>query len=344
MDLSHSRHYFFLGLLIIVFALNFWVFLPFVGAFIFAATFSVLFKPWYNFIFKYMKGYPSLAAIFTMLAVFLAIIIPLLAFGSLVFSESQILYAKLASEDSPELLGKISENLRNYFPVLGDVKSVFSVFGEYAKSAAEYLVTHLGGFFSRAASLALNIFITFLAFYFFLRDGERFRALVVQLSPLSDSDDYLIMTQLEKVVNSVIKGALLVALIQGVMAGVGYLIFGVPNPALWGAMTAITALVPGIGTAVVIAPASLYLFLVGQSGAGIGLLIWGFVIVGLADNLIKPKFIAAEVGIHPFLILLSVVGGLITFGVYGFLLAPLLLSFLFALIDLYKRGVAPHAH
>ncbi len=344
MDLSHSRHYFFLGLLVLIFALNIWVFLPFIGAFIFAATFSVLFKPWYNFIFGYMKEYPGIAAVLTMLSVFLAIIIPLLAFGVLVFGESQVLYANLIAGDFPNFLEGAAETLRGYAPALGDVTSIFAALNEYAKSAIEYLVTNLGGFFSRAATLALNLFITFLAFYFFLKDGDRFRALVTQLSPLSDSDDYLIMAQLEKVVNSVIKGSLLVALIQGIMAGIGYLIFGVPNPALWGATTAITALVPGVGTAVVIAPAALYLFLAGKSGAGIGLLIWGFVIVGLADNLIKPKFIAAEVGIHPFLILLSVVGGLITFGVYGFLLAPLLLSFLFALIDLYKRGIAPHAH
>jgi predicted PurR-regulated permease PerM len=345
MDIPHSRHYFFLALLVAIGLLNALVFYPFLGALIFAATFTVMFRGWHEKFLSVFPTLPSLAAMLTIISISLAIIAPLFFFGILIFNEAQDVYirATLGSDFAQEFNDALGGLVERY-PLLQGIAGLANNFDEYLRAAASYLVNNLGAVFSGVATVTLAFFITLVALFFFLKDGELLRKSIIQLSPLQDGDDALIMGHLERVINSVIKGSLLIALIQGIFAGVGYLIFGVPNAALWGAATTLTALIPGIGTAVVIVPAMGYLFLIGKSSAAIGLLIWGVLVVGLIDNIFKPQLIASGAGIHPFLILLSVLGGLTVFGIYGFLLGPILLSFLSALIDLWKRGMAPHVH
>lgn len=345
MDISHSRHYFFLGLLFVILGLNAVVFSPFVGTLIFAATFAVLTNPWHKKILSVMPKWPGLAAFFTIILVFFAIITPFIVMGALIFNQAQGLYLDLINnpEGNSALHGMV-DFLSARLPFFVDSLSLLKSISVYAEQGIGYVIGHLGSVFSGVATVGLNIFISLAALFFFLRDGEHFRRALLNLSPLHDADDVTILNHLDRVINSVIKGALLVAVIQGVLAGLGYFIFGVTAPALWGAATAVTALIPGIGTAVIFVPAVLYLYVAGHGSAALGLLIWGVIIVGGIDNILKPQLISNAVGIHPFLILLSVLGGLSIFGIYGFLLGPLLLGLMFALFDLYKKGVAPHIH
>jgi predicted PurR-regulated permease PerM len=110
----------------------------------------------------------------------------------------------------------------------------------------------------------------------------------------------------------------------------------VPSALLWGGVTVIAALVPGVGTSLVIIPGVLYLFFTGDTTHAVGLLFWGVACVGLIDNILGPKLIEKNINIHPLLILLSVLGGIAFFGVIGFILGPIVLSFLFTLFQIYK--------
>ena len=101
-------------------------------------------------------------------------------------------------------------------------------------------------------------------------------------------------------------------------------------------MTAITALVPGVGTALVITPAIIFLFLTGNTFGGVGLLVWGFTAVGLIDNFLGPKIVGRGMQLHPLAVFLAVLGGLAFFGPLGFLLGPLVMSVCVALVDMYS--------
>ncbi len=343
MEHKQIQHYFFLALLIIVFVANAAIFSPYAGALIFGVTFAVLFRPLYNLFLGVTPRYPSLAAGATMLTIFFALLVPLAALIFMVFQGAQDIYARLVvSPDSFEIVDAISDFFGGQFPLLGELKIFLANFSDYLRVVAGYILKNVGAIFSGAAGMALQMFIALLTVFFVLRDGPHFKKALVRLSPLSDANDDAILVQLERVISAVVKGAVLMAVLQGIAAGLGYLIFSVPHPAFLGGITALTALIPGIGTAIVILPAALFLIFSGKVAAGVGLMIWGFVVVGLLDNFLRPKFIASEVGIHPFLILLAALGGLSIFGVYGFLLGPLAVSLLFALFDLYKKGIAPH--
>ena len=125
------------------------------------------------------------------------------------------------------------------------------------------------------------------------------------------------------------------AVTQGLLAGIGFTIFGVPNAALWGFITVIAALVPILGTSIVLTPIIIYLFAFDTLFSAIGLLAWGMLAVGLIDNFLGPKLMQRKIRIHSFLILLSVLGGLSLFGPIGFLIGPLFLALLSTLLDIY---------
>ena len=184
--------------------------------------------------------------------------------------------------------------------------------------------------------LFFNLFICFIAFYYFLKDGKELVKAIVSLSPLPDKNDYEILDKLEGAIVSVVRGSLVIAVIQGTLAWLGLLIFGVPNSVLLGSAAAITSLIPGAGTALIMVPSIIYLFLTGPIGNAAGLLVWQVIVVGLIDNMLSPMLIRRGMKVHPLFILLSVFGGLIFFGPIGFLLGPVVLSLLFAMIEIYK--------
>ncbi len=181
----------------------------------------------------------------------------------------------------------------------------------------------------------MSFFLFLFTFYYLLKDAQKLKRISLAASPLSGEENEAILNKLELAINSVVRGNLAIALIQGILASIGLTIFGVPNPVLWGMVAAITSLIPTVGTSLVILPAILYLFLNNQIFQAAGLAIWGMVVVGLIDNFLGPKLVGRGMKLHPLLVLLSVLGGAVLFGPIGFLLGPLVLSLFFALFNIY---------
>ena len=136
--------------------------------------------------------------------------------------------------------------------------------------------------------------------------------------------------------NSIFVGSLVVGILQGVSTGLAFAAFGIPAPALWGTVAAIASLVPGFGTSLIILPGVAYLMFAGQYVYAAGLLVWGYAAILLLDHTLGPILVNKGVHVHPFLVLMSVLGGLVTFGFVGLFLGPLILVFLFTLLDIYK--------
>jgi predicted PurR-regulated permease PerM len=149
-------------------------------------------------------------------------------------------------------------------------------------------------------------------------------------------DDSHIFIKLEQAVKSIFVGSMSVAILQGISIGLSFNIFGVPNPALWGSIAAIAALIPGIGTSLVLVPGILYLFITGNTGPAIGQAIWGITAIIVIDNMLGSYLVNRGIKIHQFVILLSVLGGIVFFGPIGFVLGPLVLAFLFSLLEIYR--------
>jgi predicted PurR-regulated permease PerM len=231
----------------------------------------------------------------------------------------------------------LSNTLFNAFPAYSfDSLNVT----EYLKSALVWIFGNLDTIFKGFASVAAYVFVFLISMFYFLRDGMKMKKRFVAWSPLIDEQDEQITATLKRAVRSVFAGTVAVSIIQGILTGFGFWIFGIPAPAVWGSAAAVAAMVPGLGTSLVLVPGVIYLFVSGNTANGIGLLIWGVFAVGLIDNLLGPYLMNRGINIHSFLILISVLGGLVTFGVVGFLLGPLILAFLVALLDIYRSSFA----
>jgi predicted PurR-regulated permease PerM len=189
---------------------------------------------------------------------------------------------------------------------------------------------------SSAAGFFFSVFLMFFSLYYFLRDGDKIRLFANKILPLSENKENILVKKLSLAIAGVVKGSFLVALIQGAVATVGFYIFQVPNPLLWGSFTVLAALVPNVGTSLSLIPAVLYLFMMDRTGAGIGMAIWGAFAVGLIDNVVSPKLIGAQAKLHPVLVLFSILGGLQLFGFLGFLIGPIIMSMFVVLIEVYS--------
>lgn len=317
-----------------------WLFLPFLAPILLAAVLAIVFYPAHKQVMRVMPMWPSLAAFVSTVLILVLILIPLVFFGWLVVEESAGVYQSLVSNGNglhvlPSALSNTDDFLGRLFSVSDFHLRDYVTAEKIVLSVLTWVQTHVGELFTRAIEYVLGAFILVMALFSLLRDGPKFVEGVVKISPLRDTFDRKIIDRVGIAVNSVIMGEVVIALLQGILLGIGFWVFGVPNAAIWGFVTAIAAFIPTVGTGIVMVPGVLYVFaLVGWIPAA-GLLAWGAILVGLVDNLLRPIVIERGMHIHPFLILISVLGGIHVFGPIGFIAGPVMLGFFFALLDIY---------
>lgn len=344
MNVMRLQPYFLLALLGGAVVLAFFILKPFLAPLVLAAVCAAVFYPVYTLILKKIGSKrTSIAALLTVLLSATLVLVPLGFLSVSIAREAEQLYLSLADGSGKAYLNSAlvyaDQLLQSYAPGSQGVADTISTnIDSYAKSGLTWLIGYLGSVFSSVAVLLLKLFIFFIALYYLLRDGVALKRKLIQLSPLADIDDKTIVDRLSRSVNSTVKGTLTIAMIQGVLTAIGFMVCGVPNAVLWGSVAAIAALIPGFGTALVLVPAIFFLFISGHPFAGAGLLVWGVLAVGLIDNLLGPKLIGHGSGLHPLLVLLSVLGGISFFGPLGIFLGPLTLSFLFAVISIYTES------
>jgi len=308
---------------------------PFLAALVMAAIFAFIFQPVYRRFMSLTRNRSGISALMSTATAIILVILPIIFLGTLILKESSDLYHDLAGGDRSGLIS-VAEGILEQARATITIPETFKVdFNQYIRQGLEVLVRNLGVIFSSFAGMLINSVVFLIAFYFFLKDGGKLKDYLVTLSPLDDKDDEFIVSKLRLAISATIKGSLTIGLIQGTLTGIGFAIFGVPNPVLWGSVAAVAALIPGVGTSLVLIPGIIYMFLTGNLFGGFGLLVWGLLAVGLIDNLLGPKLIGNGMQLHPLAVFLSVLGGLAFFGPMGFILGPMAMSVAMALIDIY---------
>lgn len=335
MPYSKSTYYFLIASILASILLVYFIVEPFLIPLILAAVFAYLFQPIYSKFLSWTKNRKSISALFSTLVALIILILPITFLGGMILKEAAELFQTITKGEEGGFLLAVQgflASIQSSLPVLSGFEFNFS---QYMEQGLSTLVQNLGSIFSSFAKMLLSSFVFLISFYFFLKDGKNLKDYLVKLSPLNDRDDEFIVGKLRLAVAAAVKGNLTIGLIQGFLTGIGLAIFGVPNPALWGGLAAVTALIPGVGTSIVLLPAVAYLFFTGNTMSAFGLLAWGVTAVGMIDNFLGPRLIGRGLHIHPLAIFLSVLGGLLFFGPMGFLLGPLVMSVCMSLIDIY---------
>lgn len=332
METSKLQVYFFLILFLMVGVMVFMIFKPFIPILAVAAIFAVLFQPLYKRILNQFKGHEAIASIAVIILIAIFIITPLSLMSVQLFEESQNLYLSIVTGNT-DYLSTVTSAIEN--PIQRILPNFTLDINNYIDYGFSWVVNNIGSFVSGTAKTLFSIVLVTIAFFFFLKDGSKFKKSIMKLSPLDQKYNEEISEKLETSIRSVVKGTLFVALIQGTLTGIGFLIFGIPNATLWGTITIITALIPGVGTSLVTVPGVIYLIITGQTMQAVGLLIWAALMVGTIDNFLAPYLYGRGIKIHPLVVLFSVLGGLVFFGPMGFIFGPIAVSLFFALLRIY---------
>lgn len=324
----------FLSILLVAFIVALLIFKPFFNVLAFSAIVAILFAPVYQRINNRLKS-NNWSAAATLLIIILIIVIPLSLFGQLLFNELVDVYNSIRDGSLVIDRGRIMQGLPEQAQVFienftRDLNNTLANFTSNAFQAVSSLISNVSGFI-------LSLFLFLFGVYYLLKDGSKFKDILVDISPLNERQEDELVAKVGSAVNGVVKGSFLIALTQGVVATIGYFIFGVPQPILWGMFTVMAALVPTVGTAIALVPAVIFLLITDHVGAAIGLTIWGALAVGLIDNIISPILIGAKAKLHPVLVLFSVLGGISLFGFLGFLLGPIFMAIFVTLVDMFRH-------
>ena len=342
--------YFFTTILIAVLFLVGYLFYPFLGALALALVLAILAMPLYDGLNKRIHR-PNISALLVVAFVTLVILLPAAGLILLLLEELLRLaqYATTLNYSMiPTFFDDMNARIQELFPTVESAIDISVLFQNVGSMAGGFAT----GVFTATVDLFIKTLLVLIALFFFLRDGHTFVRNIIKLSPLSDNEDKQILKRLGMVTRSLIRGTMVIAVIKGALVGIGFIIFGLVNPVLWGSVAAVSSLIPAIGTGLVMIPAFLYLVFIGSYFAAFGFMIWGILIVGFIDDILAPRLIGNGARIHPLFILLSVLGGLATFGIAGFLLGPLIFALLVALSEIYRLKVrqmqrsssAPEAH
>ena len=303
----------------------------FLGALLWSALAAILFQPLYQRLLGYWPGRRNRAALVALLIITVAIVLPSLIVSSMVVDQAAGVYTQIRS-------GQI--NIASYFEKIHDALPIrlqqmldSAGFGSFERAQTQVVdaVSNSASLLAgRALSIGANAAAFLLAFgvglyvtFFLLRDGERLGPAIVRGLPLEQSVATRIADQFVSVARATIKGSVVVALVQGALGAATFWIVGLPAALLWGVLMAIAALLPAIGPTIIWAPVAVYLLATSAYWQAGVVVASGMLVIGLADNILRPMLVGRDTGIPDWLVLVTTLGGVELVGLSGIVVGPI---------------------
>jgi predicted PurR-regulated permease PerM len=329
---KNTPHLFFLILVFLVTAAFFGLIKDFMLAVFWAIVLAILFHSTYRFIGIKLKGRKNIAAGLTLLSILLLVIIPLTFLAITLVNESIDVYQQIQDGDVniQERIDRFQTQIpevERYLERFGiETEKIRESIGEAVASATQNLAGKAIGITQNVFGFVIQFFLMLYILFFFLRDGRRLIHQLIWVLPLGDENERKLLNRFASVARATVKGSLIVALVQGTIGGLLFWAVGIPAAVLWGFFMTILSLLP-VGSGLVWGPAAIILFTQGQVGKAIAILIVGALVIGLVDNLLRPRLVGNDTKMPDYLILLSTLGGLAWFGLSGFVLGPIIAAF-----------------
>ena len=333
----------FLVLLILVSLAFGFILEPFWGAIFWACAVTVIFAPVQRLIVRRIGERPNTAAGITLLICMAIVVIPVILLSMAFVSEGVQFYQRVeAGEIDPR---QILQRLRDAFPWVDTLLVEFGIdtnnlkdrISEWMVSASQFLAKETFSIgqntFSFLISLALMMYLTF----FLLRDGEQLVHLIVKALPLGDEREHALFQKFAEVTRATVKGNLVVAIVQGTLGGIIFWILDIPGPLLWGVVMAFLSLIPAVGAAIIWFPVCIYLYATGSWISATVLLGYGAIVIGLADNVLRPILVGRDTKLPDYVVLFSTIGGISLFGINGFVIGPLVAALFMATWQIFMK-------
>lgn len=314
---------------------------PFVDVLMWAVVLAVVFHPVHARIAARTKR-PSLAAVLSCLLVVFAILLPLaLLTGAVVRDASKA--AEYVQSHKGELLDPaadtaVGRGLRwvDQYVDVDRFRSKEYVAGRVREIGGQVAGRTLGLVGGVVGVVVQFFFVIFTMFYLF-RDGDALRAGLRTFLPLDRWQAHEVFLRTREVIQASVYGSLVVALVQGALGAVAFLVLGVPSALLWGAIMVLLCMVPMLGSFLVWVPAALYLLAAGSWVKAIILTAWGALVIGSIDNVLRPKLVGGRTRLHELVVFFAVLGGIQVFGVLGIVTGPAVAAVAVALFEVWRR-------
>jgi predicted PurR-regulated permease PerM len=301
-----------------------WTLWPFSTGLVGAPVLYVVFAPIYRWLARRTK--PGLAAALVVLLGVVLVLGPGVSFVGVIAGEAQDMATGVIR--SP-ILTRLRELRIGPYDVGAQIEALGSRLVSFIGASALGLI-------GTATRFAIQLTIAFFGLYYLLLEPETAWRQVQPFIPFSRHNAEILRERFRDVTISTLVGTGLTATVQGLLVGLAFWVTGIPNALFWGVVTVVLAILPVVGSGLVWGPGVLALALEGNYGRAIGLALWGVIVVGNVDNVIRPMVFRRWAQIHPFITIIGAFAGIQYFGLLGLLIGPLAISYFFELIRMYR--------
>ena len=339
-QMDRSQRRFLLVMVILVSLLFLWMVRSFLITLFLAAIFAAMAMPMHRLIRRKVKGRQSLAAAFSLLILIVAVGIPLFGFTGIVANQA----VEISSAARPWIenqiieLGNWDEMLEQFpflsyiFPEEGELLAKLS---EFTAATGRFLADSVVEVTRGTAAFSLQVFVLLYAMFFFMKDGPQILDRIFYYIPLPEAFEDQLVDRIVSVASVVLKGSLVIGIIQGGLAGAAFLLVGIPGWAFWTTVMIVLSLIPAVGSALVWIPAAVFLFSTGPTGTALVFTLWCAIVVGTVDNFLRPRLVGQGAKMPDILVLISTLGGIFLFGAVGFIIGPIVAALFLGTLTIY---------
>lgn len=317
-------------------ALAFFIVRPILMAIIFGILLAFIFTPVYNFINKLTKR-KNLSSFLVCFLLIALIVVPLWYLAPIIINQSIKFYLAAQQMDFVTPLTNLFPNFFQSDSFSNEVANAIRVF---ITNATNSLMDSFSNFLINIPNIILQLIVVFFTFFFVLRDGDKLVLYIKSLIPFSKEIEDKLVKSTKDITLSILYGQVIVGIIQGLIASIGFFIFKVPNAVLLMVLAAFAGIIPFFGNVIIWLPVAIYFFIAGNPLAALGITAFGLISI-LIETLIKPIFISKFAKINTSIILIGIIGGMLVFGLFGIILGPLILAYLLIIFEVYRDKKTP---
>jgi len=315
----------------------------FLMALLLAAIFAGMARPLYRRLVPVCRQKKPMASILTLVILIVVVLIPFGAFVGIVTTQA----IQIAENAYPWIQAQLSEpnTIDGWIeraPLAERLvpyhEFIVTKVGQFAESIGSFAVRQLAAAGTKTVTFLFMLFVMLYAMFYFLIDGPRMLDRILYYMPLDSKEEDQLVARFGSVTRATIKGTLVIGIVQGTLAGLGFWVAGVGGAVFWGTVMAVLSIIPGVGTALIWIPAVLYLVGGGHYAAAGLLAVWCIIVVGTVDNVLRPWLVGRDTKMPDIMILVSTLGGLVLFGAVGILIGPIVAALFLTVWELYGEA------
>ena len=334
-------------LLVIAVSLAFaWILGPYYGSVFWAAVLAIVFAPAYRRLLSSMRQKRTLAALTAVLIILMMVILPLTLIGAMLVQEGFSVYERIQSgELNPaKYFQQVFAALPRWLTDLLDRFGLTNLglmqerLSSGLMKGSQFLAAQALSIGQNTFQFIVNLFIMLYLLFFFLRDGDYLSRRIRNAIPLRREQQHDLFTKFTTVIRATVKGNVVVALVQGALGGLIFWFLGVHAPVLWAVMMAFLSLLPAVGAGLVWLPVAIYFLVTGAVWQGVVLIVFGVLVIGLVDNVLRPVLVGKDTKMPDYVVLIATLGGMAIFGLNGFVIGPVIAAMFMAVWDLFSAS------